>query len=138
MVCLGFKPGAAGWQAKTKPWSYGGTPYGYILFKAQKLQFNLKPTRRASYHDPSLQNVLKLNHSLYLSLSKRRFPSFKIKIDGGERQHSIQQLFYHFNNVDFFALDARHIASRCRHNSYFIFFNSIRDSRKEFNLQLML
>ena len=24
MVCLGSKPGAAGWQAQTKPWRYGG------------------------------------------------------------------------------------------------------------------
>ena len=24
MVCLGFKPGAAGWQAQMKPQSYGG------------------------------------------------------------------------------------------------------------------
>ena len=23
MVCLGFKPGAAGWKAQMKPWSYG-------------------------------------------------------------------------------------------------------------------
>ena len=26
MVCLGFKPGAAGWLARTKPRSYGGHP----------------------------------------------------------------------------------------------------------------
>ena len=26
MVCLGFEPGAAGWQAQTDPLSYGGTP----------------------------------------------------------------------------------------------------------------
>ena len=26
MVCLGFEPGAAGWQAQTKPRSYGGHP----------------------------------------------------------------------------------------------------------------
>ena len=26
MVRLGFKPGAAGWQAQTKPRSYGGRP----------------------------------------------------------------------------------------------------------------
>ena len=24
MVCLGFEPGATGWQAQTKPQSYGG------------------------------------------------------------------------------------------------------------------
>ena len=24
MVCLGFEPGAAGWQGQTKPWSYDG------------------------------------------------------------------------------------------------------------------
>ena len=23
MMCLGFKPGAGGWEAQTKPWSYG-------------------------------------------------------------------------------------------------------------------
>ena len=26
MVCLGFKPIAAGWLAQMKPWSYGGHP----------------------------------------------------------------------------------------------------------------
>ena len=26
LVCLGFKPRAAGWQVKMKPWSYGGHP----------------------------------------------------------------------------------------------------------------
>ena len=26
MVCLGFKPGAAGWKVQTNPLSYGGTP----------------------------------------------------------------------------------------------------------------
>ena len=26
MVCLGFEPGAAGWKAQMKPWSYGGHP----------------------------------------------------------------------------------------------------------------
>ena len=25
-VCMGFEPGATGWQAQTKPWSYGGHP----------------------------------------------------------------------------------------------------------------
>ena len=25
-MCLGFKPGAAGWKARTNPLSYGGTP----------------------------------------------------------------------------------------------------------------
>ena len=33
MVCLGFEPGAAGWQAQTKPRSYGGTPK-ISLFKS--------------------------------------------------------------------------------------------------------
>ena len=28
MVCLGLKPGAAGWKAQTNPLSYGGTPVG--------------------------------------------------------------------------------------------------------------
>ena len=27
MVCLGFKPGVAGWKAQTNPLSYGGTPF---------------------------------------------------------------------------------------------------------------
>ena len=27
MVCLGLKPGAAGWKAKMNPLSYGGIPY---------------------------------------------------------------------------------------------------------------
>ena len=26
MVCLGFKPGAAGWYSKTNPLNYGSTP----------------------------------------------------------------------------------------------------------------
>ena len=26
MVCLGLKPGMAGWKAQTNPLSYGGTP----------------------------------------------------------------------------------------------------------------
>ena len=26
MVCLGFKPRAAGWKVQTDPLSYGGTP----------------------------------------------------------------------------------------------------------------
>ena len=26
MACLGFEPGAAGWQAQMDPLSYGGTP----------------------------------------------------------------------------------------------------------------
>ena len=30
MVCLGFKPGAAGWKAQTDPLSYGGTPSGVV------------------------------------------------------------------------------------------------------------
>ena len=29
MVCLGFKPGAAGWKARMNPLSYGGTPFVY-------------------------------------------------------------------------------------------------------------
>ena len=29
MVCLGFKPGVAGWKAQTNPLSYGGTPNYY-------------------------------------------------------------------------------------------------------------
>ena len=44
MVCLGFEPGAAGWQAQTKPRSYGGHPF---------IQLSLS---------------LFLSHSLYLSL----------------------------------------------------------------------
>ena len=31
MVCLGFEPGAAGWQAQTKPQSYGGHIVGCCL-----------------------------------------------------------------------------------------------------------
>ena len=30
MVCLGFKPGALGWKAQTKPQSYGGHPFNII------------------------------------------------------------------------------------------------------------
>ena len=33
MVCLGLKPGAAGWYLKSNPLSYGDTPYLWsILF----------------------------------------------------------------------------------------------------------
>ena len=34
MVCLGFEPGTAGWQAQMKPWSYGGHPLAvfYLVF----------------------------------------------------------------------------------------------------------
>ena len=31
MVCLGFKPGAAGWNVQTNPLSYGGTPEHLIV-----------------------------------------------------------------------------------------------------------
>ena len=31
MVCLGFKPRAAGWKAQTNPLSYGGTPNKQML-----------------------------------------------------------------------------------------------------------
>ena len=33
MVCLGFKPGAAGWKVQTNPLSYGGTPYEIAFSK---------------------------------------------------------------------------------------------------------
>ena len=32
MVCLGFKPGVAGWNAHMKPWSYGGRPENWDCF----------------------------------------------------------------------------------------------------------
>ena len=44
MVCLGFKPGAAGWLAKTKPQSYGGhqlAKVGQSLENYEFLQKNL-------------------------------------------------------------------------------------------------
>ena len=31
MVCLGLKPGAAGWKVQTNPLSYGGTPRKEII-----------------------------------------------------------------------------------------------------------
>ena len=31
MVCLGLKPGAAGWKAQTNPLSYSGTPKPWSL-----------------------------------------------------------------------------------------------------------
>ena len=37
MVCLGFKPGAAGWKAQMNPLSYSGTPnsiFYYIYFQS--------------------------------------------------------------------------------------------------------
>ena len=30
MLCLGLKPGAAGWKAQTNPLSYGGTPFSIV------------------------------------------------------------------------------------------------------------
>ena len=30
-MCLGLKPGAAGWKAQTNPLSYGGTPVYFLL-----------------------------------------------------------------------------------------------------------
>ena len=32
MVCLGFKPGVAGWKAQTNPLSYCGTPMLDIIY----------------------------------------------------------------------------------------------------------
>ena len=36
MVCLGLKPGAAGWKVQTNPLSYGGTPK---IFKNVNIKF---------------------------------------------------------------------------------------------------
>ena len=33
MVCLGFKPAAAGWKAQTKPRSYDGRPVDFVSKK---------------------------------------------------------------------------------------------------------
>ena len=42
MVCLGFKTGAAGWQAQTDPLSYGGTPFlSHITYKSFAFFFSL-------------------------------------------------------------------------------------------------
>ena len=41
MVCLGLKPGAAGWKAQTNPLSYGGTLlYILVMASAAELQVN--------------------------------------------------------------------------------------------------
>ena len=40
MVCLGVKPGVAGWKAQTNPLSYGGTP----IFQIQQLKMCLTLT----------------------------------------------------------------------------------------------
>ena len=42
MVCLGFKPRAAGWKAWTNPLSYGGTPIIY-LFVSILFHLNTNP-----------------------------------------------------------------------------------------------
>ena len=39
MVCLGFEPRAAGWQAQTKPWSYGGQ---WLNVMADKCSYRFK------------------------------------------------------------------------------------------------
>ena len=36
MVCLGFEPWAAGWQAQRKPRSYGGHPKKYLFDANQR------------------------------------------------------------------------------------------------------
>ena len=47
MMCLGFEPGAAGWQAQTKPWSYddlavvSSSVYGKHLFSRRIFYWNL-------------------------------------------------------------------------------------------------
>ena len=44
MVCLGFKPGAAGWKAQTNPLSYSDTPLlkTFTLFTIFKKEFNIE------------------------------------------------------------------------------------------------
>ena len=48
MVCLGFEPRAAGWEAQTKPWSYGSHPFFicYIHFKQQQHSIGKSFTNR--------------------------------------------------------------------------------------------
>ena len=56
MVCLGFEPGAAGWNGRTNPLSYDGTPVFTVLF----IQY-LKPLMNV--HTP-LTNLSKANYPL--------------------------------------------------------------------------
>ena len=42
MECLGFEPGAAGWKAQMKPWSYGGHQ---VYFVNSYLNFDFKRTK---------------------------------------------------------------------------------------------
>ena len=45
MVCLGVKPGVAGWKAQTNPLSYGGTPItSFLPLKSFGHYFNLVAT----------------------------------------------------------------------------------------------
>ena len=55
MVCLGFKPRAAGWKAQTDPLSYGGTPKGK----------NLNPTKEELL-SKELLNLISRNNFLNL------------------------------------------------------------------------
>ena len=40
MVCLGFEPRAPGWEAQTKPRSYGGCPIGFLNFVVSLWTYN--------------------------------------------------------------------------------------------------
>ena len=63
MVCLGFEPGAAGWQAKTKPRSYGGQlQFMTLIFYFKVKCFKLQDLNQASYytnnvHEPNREQV---------------------------------------------------------------------------------
>ena len=53
MVCLGFKPGAAGWKARTNPLRYGGTPFWVNLCRLfvlrEKYLFSCVPSAALKY-----------------------------------------------------------------------------------------
>ena len=51
-MCLGFEPGAAGWQAQTKQWSYGGRPNNFAILTTKPYQFLTKWAERLFFLGP--------------------------------------------------------------------------------------
>ena len=69
MVCLGFEPGAAGWLAQTKPWSYGGHPSVCVIITLARRSRATFPISAAclsflSGTPDNRKNTDKLSHSI--------------------------------------------------------------------------
>ena len=97
MVCLRFKPGAAGWKAQKNPLSYGGPTY-FTLFPLPLflwLEFALKYW--ANIHVKSFKGASKINSILNQSHPPNQHDSsknFQIAFNGrvgrglGSGQHA--------------------------------------------------